>query len=633
MVRRWLPFVALAVAHLACVKVSPGPAFAADPAPEPRFEDPERARKLAAAFPQIDAMVDAELRTRSLPGVALGVVIDGQLAHFKGAGFADVEAKIPPDADTVYGIGSITKSFTALAVLALRDGGSLALDDPLERFVSEAAGLVYPTRDAAPITLRQMLTHTSGLPRSGAYEIAGVPEPSESTITRSLTGYELESVPGTRHAYSNLGFQLLGLVVHRASGVPLRTFMARRIFEPLGMTSTSFDGAGLPPGRIAVGYDHGPNGALSRVPLGRHGAMEGAGGIFSSVRDMARYVAFQLAAYPPRNALEAGPVRRSSVREAHFNALPTTQLHIHLRPDAAKGESLVVARVGRYGYGWVIEETCELDELHWHNGGLPGYSSVVAFLPRRGVGVVVLENLGGEGGRVVQIAEQALLALQRSGGLSPRVGRAALPAVFGPAMKRFLAVYEAWNEAAYRAMLGEGRSDILEEERRELAGYRAMHGACTGYSPLDVLGPREARLALACERGALEMAVSLDGKGLITSFAGTSRGVPAPRAAVHAAERVASLIGAWDDGTYETILGGSTTLRAGRAADFEKLRAAHGACTPRAYVHTPDKHRFTLACDRGGDLHLELTLAEKNEEAVASFSISPVGSAGACPVK
>jgi CubicO group peptidase (beta-lactamase class C family) len=264
---------------------------AADPAPEPAFEDPERPRKLAAAFPEIDAMVDAEVRLRSLPGITLGVVVDGQLAHFKAAGLADREAKAPPDVDTVYRIGSITKSFTALAVLALRDGGALALDDPLERFIPEAAGLVYPTRDAAPITLRQMLTHTSGLPRSGAYEIAGVPEPSEGTITRSLAGYELESVPGTRHAYSNLGFQLLGLVVHRASGVPLRAFMGRRIFEPLGMTSTSFDGAGLPPARIAAGYDRGGDGALSRVPVGRHGAMEGAGGIFSSVRDMASWKA------------------------------------------------------------------------------------------------------------------------------------------------------------------------------------------------------------------------------------------------------------------------------------------------------------------------------------------------------
>jgi hypothetical protein len=361
--------------------------------------------------------------------------------------------------------------------------------------------------------------------------------------------------------------------------------------------------------------------------------MEGAGGIFSSVRDLARYVAFQLAAYPPRDAPEAGPVRRSSVREAHFNALPSGRLHVHLRPDAAKGESLVVARVGRYGYGWVIEETCELDELHWHNGGLPGYSSAVAFLPRRGVGVVVLENLGGEGGRVVQLAEQALLTLQRSGGLSPRVRRGALPPAFGPAMRRFLAVYEAWDEAAYRAMLSEGRPDILGEERRELAGYRALHGACTGYSPVEVLGPREARLAFACERGALEMDVSLDGKGLITSFAGTSRGIPAPRAATRAAERLASLIRAWDDGVYETILGGSATLRAQRAADFEKLRAGHGACTPTAYVHTPDKHRFTLACERGGDLHLELASTEKDEEAIASFSISPASSGGACPVK
>ncbi len=411
----------LAATVLACApRLASAPAAIAAHEPELVFADPDRAGKLAAAFPQIDALVDAELAERGLPGLAVGVVVDGQLVHFRGAGVRDLATRALPDADTVYRIGSITKSFTALAVLALRDDGALGLDDPLQRFIPEAAGLVYPTRDAPPITLRQILTHTAGLPRSGAYEVAGVPEPTEGTIRRSLRGYALASVPGTTQAYSNLGFQLLGLVVAAASGVPLRTFMATRIFGPLGMNSTSFDGGGLGPARIATGYDK-RAGALAAVPVGHHGAMEAAGGIYSSVRDMARYVAFQLAAYPPRNDAEAGPVRRSSVREAHFNALPSGGMRVSLRPSAAAGESLVTARVARYGYAWVNEETCELDELYWHNGGLPGYSSAVAFLPRRGVGVVVLENLGGEGNRVAQLAERVLLVLNRSGGLSPRV--------------------------------------------------------------------------------------------------------------------------------------------------------------------------------------------------------------------
>ncbi|HEX7844055.1 MAG TPA: serine hydrolase domain-containing protein, partial [Kofleriaceae bacterium] len=119
-----------------------------------RFDDPDRKGKLVAAANQVDLAVADEMTRQHIPGLALGIVIDGELVYSKGYGFADLDAKTPPDLDTAYRIGSLTKSFTSLGVLALRDDGVLTLDDPLVRWVPEAAGIVYPTLDARPITLR-----------------------------------------------------------------------------------------------------------------------------------------------------------------------------------------------------------------------------------------------------------------------------------------------------------------------------------------------------------------------------------------------------------------------------------------------------------------------------------------------
>ena len=136
-------------------KADPPPAaqvFASE-APELEFRDPERRKKLALAFPKIDEIAEEELKAQGIPSVAVGVVIDGDLAYTKGFGVADIKTNAKPDADTAYRIGSITKSFTALTVLSLRDQGALSLDDTLARWIPEAVELVYPTRDSPPITL------------------------------------------------------------------------------------------------------------------------------------------------------------------------------------------------------------------------------------------------------------------------------------------------------------------------------------------------------------------------------------------------------------------------------------------------------------------------------------------------
>ncbi len=625
--------------HAPSPPVDPGPAalaqhFADDTA-DYVFTDPDRRKKLASAFPALDALGEAAVGDHGLPGLSLGVVVDGELVYAKGFGFTDLQSKARPDADTQYRIGSITKSFTALAILALRDDGALALDDPLTRFLPEAAGLVYPTRDAPPITLRQILTHTSGLPRLGNFDYTRADaEPSEQDILGSLAAFPLLNTPGTVHVYSNLGYALLGLVVAHAAHVPLRAFMARRILAPLGMTSTAFDASALPAGKLATGYDRTGDGPVRPVAAWRLGASEGAGGIVSTVRDLARYVAFQLDAYPSRSAPEAGPVRRSSVREAHESALRSGRLWVGLRDDAAKGESMVEASAGRYGFAWSVRETCDTDFEVSHNGAVSGFTSQITFLPEAGVGVIALGNLSGDRFQVGTVAEDALKALRRTGGLSNRVRRAHLSPLYAKAMERFLGVYDAWDEAAYKAMLSPKRGHVLpEDEKRELAGYRGVNGACRGYDAVEVRAPRDARLAMRCERGSLDMDVTLDEDGLILGFAGTSRDVPAPPAFARAAARIAGLVGKWDEAVYRKVLGKrKQPTRAESLGFFEKARARHGACVPGAYTRTDAKQEMRLVCDRGGDLALSLALDPGDEEAVDHVSLVPA-SGGPCPVR
>jgi len=596
------------------------------------FADSQRRRKLESAFPAIEAAAQEEAGRQHIPGLVVGVVIDGELAYAKGFGVADLETKTKPDADTVYRIGSITKSFTALALLSLRDEGALALDDPLTRLLPEARGLVYPTRDSAPLTLRQLLTHTSGLSRQDRLPPPSSERPRpEKEVIDSLAGLPLANVPGTTFEYSNLGFVLLGLAVGRAAHMTFRDAVTKRLLAPLGMTSTFWDPADVPAGRLATSYRPVPAGPPQPFKPILLGASAGAGGLFSSVRDMARYLAFELGAYPPRNAPESGPVRRSTVRESHATGFKTG-LRVRLEDAPMKGDSLVDSTADAYGFGWSAQQTCDFDTVIRHNGGIDGFATLVVFLPKHGVGVIVFTNLFGAVPDVV--AKRTLDALRRGGGLIQRTP--ALAPEFEGAMKRFLAVYNSWDESAYGAMLSKGR-DKDPSEQEELAGYKKLHGACKGYAPIEAERPRAGRFRMDCERGTLELSMQLGADGLITGFLGTSRDLPIEPDLKKVADRVVGLVGKWDDGAYRKHLAPkSTKTRDETVKEFDALRSMHGACTvksaTRAVIRGAFDRRLELSCERGGDMSLVLHIDPKDANAVAAYWFE-ASAIGTCPVR
>lgn len=292
--------------------------------------------------------------------------------HSRGS--SDARGEIRVDLDTLFCLGSVTKPVTAQAILLLRDEGRLALDEPLERSLPEAAALRYPTLDSPRITLRHVLTHTSGLPR-GARDLRGDlgREPSESELLAHLSAVTLEQAPAMHDVYSNLGYALLGLVVHRTSGEPYDEFVRDRTLTPLSMVTATFHPESLGT-RFATPHRE-RDGKLIPAEHGPDRAYVSVGGLCASARELARFVTFQLNAWPPRDEPDPGPLCRASVRESH-------------RVGGLQ-------RVGRRatGLGWAIMKDSPLGEVVWHNGALPrGFKTYVAFEPSVGAGIAGLAN-------------------------------------------------------------------------------------------------------------------------------------------------------------------------------------------------------------------------------------------------
>lgn len=583
--------------------VAPGPApaarqlFAAASA-APTFADPERRAKLVAALPALDKLLEEERVNQGVPGVAVGVVIDGELAYAKGFGVVDPATKAVPDADTVYRIGSISKSFTGLALLSLRDDGVLDLDDPLARWIPEASKLTYPTRDERPITLRQLAQHTSGLPRMGPVD--DEKEPDEAAITRSLAEITLERAPGLESVYSNLGFSLLGIVVGRAAKTSLHDVVGTRIFTPLGMTSTAWDASKV--SHLAPAFTKGP--AAGPVPPARLGAADGAGGIYSSVRDMGRYAAFLLAAYPPRDGEDGGPIKRATIREAQNSGFPL-EPHAASIAKAKAGEPPIDLDASTYGFGWVHRQTCTASDVVWHNGAIDSYRADLWLRTSRGVGVVVLSNFANA--NTAAFAKRALDTLEATGALKPR--ELPLSDAFTPVMTKFLDVYNQFDQGKLQAILGRPMDPI---EPDELAGYKALHGNCTAVKPTKMLTDRGVRYAFTCERGQFEVDANFDSAGKIVGFLGRSRGVtpPANLAKILNAAVALHLNAPWSHATYKLVFPKQQIPEPQSRTVSTAMRAQFGTCKPGAFAHEGFAWTLDLDCSKGAHVMLAIEFAK-----------------------
>ncbi len=334
-----------------------------------------------------DELVADFQRNGSAPAVAYGIVAGGTLVHTAGYGQRWLGGPAP-DADTVFRIASMTKSFTAAAVLALRDDGALRLDDPVAYLVPELRGVRQVSADAPDITVRQLLTMTAGFPTDDPWGDRQQGLPLAEFVTLLLRGVRQAWAPGTCFEYSNLGYALLGRVIAAAAGTSYQEFVSSRLLGPLGLSRTGYELAGFEPAGVARGYQRGPAGWAELVPDG-DGAFAPMGGVFSCVRDLAAWAAGLAAGFPAGAETDGGPhpLRRASRREMQLPqvAIPPYPA-LPLPGGAALGSQL------SYGFGLFIEEHPAAGRLVSHGGGYPGFGSHMRWHPASGLAVIVLAN-------------------------------------------------------------------------------------------------------------------------------------------------------------------------------------------------------------------------------------------------
>jgi CubicO group peptidase (beta-lactamase class C family) len=255
--------------------------------------------RIREALTLAEVWLDAEMAYEAIPGLSAAIVHDQQLVWARGFGYADVARKTPARPDTLYSVCSISKLFTSIAVMQLRDEGKLELDEPIGKYLPWFnIKQVYP--ESQPVTLDAILTHSAGLPREADFAYWTGPEhrfPTHEEIVEHVAQQEM-LYPASRHSqYSNLGLTLAGEVVAAVSGKPYAAYVQERILTPLGLASTTPE---LPQGgalgqRMATGYS-----ALSRehkrtpVPFYQVRGIAPAAGFASTVEDLARFASWQL---------------------------------------------------------------------------------------------------------------------------------------------------------------------------------------------------------------------------------------------------------------------------------------------------------------------------------------------------
>jgi len=290
------------------------------------------------------------------PGASLLVIRDGVPLVRRGYGFADLEHRVAATPQTDYRLASVSKQFTATAILLLAQDGKLSLDDRARRWLPSLPA----TADA--ITVRQLLSHQGGLIDYEDIMAAdtSVPLRDKDVLTLLAKTDHLYFAPGTSYRYSNGGYAVLALIVEQASGMPFQDFLRQRIFLPLGMTGTlAYVAEGPPVPHRAFGYSEEGQHWL-RTDQSMTSSVLGDGGIYSSIDDLARWDA---ALYDNRLLSDAS-------RKAAFT------------PWTATDDPTV-----EYGYGWRIT-----GETLWHSGETIGFRNVIVRYPKRHLTVVLLTN-------------------------------------------------------------------------------------------------------------------------------------------------------------------------------------------------------------------------------------------------
>ena len=423
-----------------------------------------------------------------VPAVVAGVVVDGDLAWWHGMGRATLERPEPPTVDSLARVASVTKPFTATAILQLRDEGRLSLDDPLERHLPEFAAVHERGGVRSEVTLRRMLTHRSGLVTESPPTRWSAPWfPSRDEVLAALPETAVVIPADSAFKYSNLAFGLLGEVVARVSGRSYASYLQEEILAPLGMHATALEPDARGVARRMTGYtalEHSDRPA--HAPVVSLDGVAACGQLQSNVRDLARWLAFQCRE-------DGGP--RGGAQVLAGRTLAEMHRPSFTEPDWSAGQALAwrMTRVGNRVY-------------HTHGGGIHGYASNVSFHVGERTGVIVLAN-------ALPSTMPAALALDLLEAVLGDRGVPGLPPPVAPLPARTLAdAPPAPPPDAVRPFLGRYRAEpavlvLVEWRAGALRLLPAAAGAMTLHAPaiLEPLPDDPATFRVASGRGAGEL--------------------------------------------------------------------------------------------------------------------------------
>lgn len=448
------------------------------------------AATVEAIEPELTAKFDEWMKRANVPGLVYGVVKDGRLVLVRGLGVQDVATKKPVTADSRFRIASMSKAFTALAILKLRDEDKISLDAPAERYVPEMRGWKYPTADAPRITVANLLHHNAGFVEDNPWGDRQQPL-SDAAFTAMLkAGVPFAQVPGLKMEYSNLGFATLGRIVGNVSGMRYQDYITQQIMTPLGMTATGYDVLNGPQDIRALGYRW-QDDAWVREPDMADGAFGAMGGVQTSANDYWRWVSFLLSAWPARDDADNGPVKRATVRQIVEGA---NFVNVGERPRPGGGMCRIA---NAYAMGWQVVNDCDVGRIVTHSGGYPGYGSIVMMLPDAGVGVFAFANrtYAGPGLPV----SQALYALKQAG-LAPE---RAVP-VSADLARAYDIVKQVWT-AGDPAKAPLANNVVLDRDlvrrRKDIADLKKQVGACQTDAAIEPVSAMEGSFTWTCATG------------------------------------------------------------------------------------------------------------------------------------
>ncbi|MFC2165079.1 serine hydrolase [Acidobacteriota bacterium] len=343
----------------------------------PSFSEEQKKPDFSEAIRLIDTWLEAQRDFDHLPGISVAIVTDQDILWSKSYGMADLEKKVSSSPETIYSICSISKLFTSVAIMQLRDKGKLRLEDLVSDHLAWF-NLEQQYPDTGPITIRSLLTHSAGLPRESDYPYWSGPDfpfPSQEQVKAKLGTQKSLYPPSTYFQYSNLGLTLLGEIVAEVSGVPFQQYIQENILKPLQLGYTRPE---LPEslwrGQLATGYSAlKRDGTREMLPFFQAKGITPAAGFSSTVEDLARFASWQF------RLLEKGGkeiLKASTLREMH---------RVHwVDPDWKTA----------WGLGFGVREV-DGRTMVGHSGGCPGYSSILSIDPHKKQAFIVMINACG----------------------------------------------------------------------------------------------------------------------------------------------------------------------------------------------------------------------------------------------